>query len=275
VAGGWLSAGATVAGTAHVRRAEPRQDALSVRHTPAGNAVVLALADGAGSAERGGAGAAIAVRALRAAGEAACGRAPIAELDGPMMVDAMAAARRAVLNAAERAAIAPRALATTALLVVSDGSTTLAAHVGDGAAVVRLAADRSWCALSWPERGEYAGMTRFLTEDPPAPVRVARLEDDVSALAVLTDGLERLVLDLAAGTPHPPFFDMIAAPLDTRACGGATAGRDRRLSRALARYLSGEAVCERTDDDKTLAIAVRLAGDGAPSASPGAERAAP
>jgi hypothetical protein len=42
------------------------------------------------------------------------------------------------------------------------------------------------------------------------------------------------------------------APLDT----GNALGRDRDLSAKLAAYLDSSLVCERTDDDKTLVLAV-------------------
>ena len=155
-------------------------------------------------------------------------------------------------------AVPLRDLATTALLAASDGETTCAAHVGDGAAVVR--GEAGWRTLSWPESGEHVGTTRFLTETPPA-IRTARLTEPVTALALFTDGLERLVLDLASGTPHGPFFHMIAAPLDRSAADRATpAGRHADLSAALGRYLDSDPVNARTDDDKTLVIAVSRPG---------------
>jgi hypothetical protein len=252
---GWISAAATRRGTAHARRGEPRQDAVRVRHCGADGAVLVAVvADGAGSAPRGGAGAVVACRALCALAQEAVAAAPLSTLDPGHVAPWFDAARRTIVAAAAARDLAPRAFATTALLALSDGATTLTAHVGDGAAVARVAG--AWTALSWPAAGEHAGTTHFLTDPSPAP-RLARTEEPVSALALLTDGMERLVLDFAAREAHAPFFDMVAAPLDALAAEGTEGGRDRRLSAALARYLDGETVCERTDDDKTLAIAVQ------------------
>ncbi len=250
---GWLTAAASRRGTAHARRGEPRQDAVLVRHGP-GEALVAAVADGAGSAPRGGAGAALACRVMAASAAARLRRDGFAALDPSAAVEA---ARAALLAAAGRHGIAPRALATTAILLLSDGERTRLAHVGDGAVVAR-GADGGWTALAWPAGGPYAGMTAFLTDEPAPEVRVREVDGPVSGLALFTDGLERLVLDLAGGTPHAPFFDMVAAPLDRRAADPAVpAGRDRTLSAALARYLGSEPVTDRTDDDTTLLLAVR------------------
>lgn len=255
---GWLSAAASRRGTGHARRGEARQDAVRVRHVGPGGEVLLAVAaDGAGSASRGGAGAALAVRALSAQASGALARRPVRAVGDADLVAWFAAARQALAAAAAAAGgIALRDLATTAVLAICDGETTIAGHVGDGAVVVRTPA--GWCALSWPESGEHAGTTRFLTDEPRPALRIARAAAPVDAVAVLTDGIERLVLDLAARAPHPPFFDMIADPLARLAADPAiAAGRHPSLSRALGDYLDGEAVCARTDDDKTLAIAVR------------------
>ncbi len=240
---GWTIAAATRRGEAHARRGERAQDAL--RAAFAGGALVAAVADGAGSAPRGGAGAALAVRALVAAARADLARAPLAAADPAAWMGAAAARLRA---AAAARGLPPRDLATTALVAASDGRLTLAAHVGDGAAALRDAAG-AWSALSWPEGGAHAGETLFLTDEAPA-IRSARHEGTATGLALLTDGLERLVLDFAARVPHGPFFARMAAPLADR-----PPGRDRALSLALADWLGGAAVAARTDDDRTLLLA--------------------
>jgi hypothetical protein len=73
------------------------------------------------------------------------------------------------------------------------------------------------------------------------------------AVVLLTDGMERLVLDFETQSPHGPFFDRIFAPVER----SKAVGRDGQLSRSLADYLMGEAINARTDDDKTLVVAAR------------------
>jgi len=238
----WRIASARRTGEAHARRGERGQDAF--RAVTAGRALVAAVCDGAGSAPRGGAGAALAARAAVAAAAAAlAGGGAVAAVD-----DAAALGWGRAAAARLHAAGAPvRDLATTLLLVACDGDAALAVHAGDGAAVIR--GEDGWRALSWPEGGAHAAETRFLTEDPP-PLRLSRRDGPVTAVALLTDGLERLVLDFAAQAPHGPFFDRMTRPL-------TAPGRDRALSRALGDWLGGQAVAARTDDDRTLVLAAR------------------
>lgn len=161
----------------------------------------------------------------------------------------MDAARARVLVAAEAGGVDPRDCAATLALVVSDGRATVAGHVGDGAVAAR--GPDGWTALSWPDAGEHAGETRFLTDPDPA-IRLACCDGPVGAVALLTDGLERLVLDFAARAAHAPFFERMTAPLAAL----PAPGRDRALSAALGAWLGGAAVAARTDDDRALVLAV-------------------
>jgi hypothetical protein len=251
---GWTVVAATLRGEAHARRGERGQDALrALAAGPGGAALVAAVADGAGSAPRGGAGAALAVRAAaRAARAALAGGRPVADLAEDEAAGWGLAAREALAAAAAARGLPLRDLACTLIVAAVDATGALVAHVGDGAAAAR-GADGAWVALSWPEGGEHAGETRFLTEDPPA-LRTARAGGPPAALALLTDGIERLVLDFAARAPHAPFFDRMTGPL-----AGAGAGRDAALSAALRLWLGGEGVAARTDDDRTLLLAAPCA----------------
>lgn len=244
----WRIAAARRCGESHIRRGERCQDALAIRLAgPGGGTLLAAVADGAGSAPRGGVGAALAARAAVAAAEAGLARGET--LDEAALERWMQAARTRVLGAAAGRGVAARDCAATLVLLASDGRATVAGHVGDGAAAVRGA--EGWSALSWPDAGEHAGETRFVTDPDPA-IRIARHAGPVDAIALLTDGLERLVLDFAARAPHAPFFERMTAPLSAL----TVAGRDRALSVALARWLGGAAVAARTDDDRTLLLAV-------------------
>ena len=250
----WSWAAASCRGTAHERCGEPRQDAFRIA-APAGDRDFLAVVacDGAGSASHGGAGAAIAAWTL-----ASCARTWLSALARLPGEDAAACwmllARERIAFAATRRALDPRDFATTAVVAISDGASTLTAHVGDGAVAARIASSGDWTALSWPEQGEYASTTRFLTDEASLSLRAARHEEPIDRLALMTDGLERLALDFRACVPHAAFLEPMAAPLATRGIGG----HDRQLSRALASYLAGERVNERTDDDKTLVLAARV-----------------
>ena len=241
----FLSAGATQLGPQHAARGEPRQDALAIRHFDYG--VLLALADGAGSASRGGAGAALAVRtAVQTIGST--------QPDGEVLEDAVLAAKAVLDDSAARHRLNPRDLATTLLLVAATPSNAIAAHVGDGAAVLNV--NGTWLTLSPPARGLHASTTHFLTDAEGPELRITTHDAPPTGLAAFTDGIERLVLAEPELTPHAPFFDKMTAPL--RAESGMN-GRHHALSRALADYLAAPAVANRSEDDKTLALAVPVA----------------
>jgi len=80
----------------------------------------------------------------------------------------------------------------------------------------------------------------------------------VRALAVMSDGLTRLALKLPANEPHPPFFQPLFA-------FASAADGQAQAEEQLAAFLASERVCARTDDDKSLVIAVpssaHLAGE--------------
>ena len=135
-------------------------------------------------------------------------------------------------------------------MALSNGQETLVAHIGDGGIVARLADGGTWQALSWPDHGEYASTTRFVTDEPPTPLRTHITRQPIDALALFSDGIERMVLDMATQTPFARFFSTMAAPLPKEP------GKAHTLSSQLKAYLDSETVNSRTDDDKTLVMAV-------------------
>ncbi len=245
----WTWAAASRRGTSHERRGERRQDAFRTLGTPDAGAVVLVACDGAGSAVRGGSGAAIAARMLSNAlrDRLQNGMWPTDE----NVWDDIDQVRDRIALVAERVGATPRDFATTVVLVVSDGARTMGVHVGDGAVVVRSRETGAWTALSWPAQGEYASTTFFVTDDGGARVKISRSDAPVDRLAVFTDGIERLALDFASQTAHAPFFSGVSEPV----ARAPTDGWNVPLSRKLGEYLSGDAVNARTDDDKTLILA--------------------
>jgi hypothetical protein len=252
-AGAWTWAAARCRGVSHERAGLPVQDAfVCVAPAVPGRPIVAVVSDGAGSASHGGRGASLVCRTL-------CSHARQHFATGGSLPDAdhlhswLQAARERIAAIAGRRQLLPRNFAATLVAVVSDGTDTLALHVGDGCAVIRDAASRRWSALSWPDHGEYASTTYFVTDEPAPRARIARYAGEISGLALFSDGLEQLVLDLRAQTPHTPFFDSMIAPV----ARSRAKAKDRELSRQLLKFLDGDAVNSRTEDDKTLILAVR------------------
>jgi hypothetical protein len=109
--------------------------------------------------------------------------------------------------------------------------------------------------LSAPTRGAYAGETVFITSaDYLAEARCAFLPAQaVRGIALFTDGLEAVALELATMRAYGPFFKPLFA-----FAASAKAGK----AEALESFLGSERLGERSDDDKTLVMAAR-----SPSAS--------
>ena len=105
-----------------------------------------------------------------------------------------------------------------------------------------------------PMVGEYANMTHFISDEDA----VSRLETFTSTerahkVAAFTDGIQRLALNMLDNSPHVPFFTPFFNGL-----AAATQEQLDLLPELLKQFLSSPAVNERTDDDKTLALALWL-----------------
>ena len=58
----------------------------------------------------------------------------------------------------------------------------------------------------WPQHGEYANTTNFVTQDNITEAMEFETGPPVNELALFSDGIERLVLDLSTRTVHSPAF---------------------------------------------------------------------
>ncbi|MCL4505517.1 MAG: protein phosphatase 2C domain-containing protein [Chloroflexi bacterium] len=247
----WHVIGASVQGTSHQAGETPCQDAHCLRQLPSGE-WLIAIADGAGSASRSAEGAQLAVdRAITALEEALSAAQPADENAWrAMMAAVFTSARAEIVKLAEHASAPLRDFATTLLCAVVGGDRLVVAQVGDGLAVTRDGAGQMVCAAH-PQRGEYANEAAFITMLQAAEyVETQVFDGAIDAAAFSTDGLLRLALKLPAYAPHAPFF--------TPLFDFAAAATDEALAQQqLADFLGSPRVCARTDDDKTLVLAVR------------------
>ncbi|BBC81482.1 protein phosphatase 2C-like protein [Acetobacter orientalis] len=209
------------------------------------------VADGAGSAKFGGQGASIVCRTFSSHARSAL-HADTELPDNEAIFTWLDIARDYIQVAAKKRALTARDFATTLVLIMASPDAIVTAHIGDGAIVARDSDRAQWKVLSEPHHGEYASTTYFVTDDPQRALRINRYPNVFSAIAIFSDGIENLVLDSVTGAPSTAFFAPMAKPLDT----SSSTGFDRVLSRSLATFLASERVNERTDDDKTLIVAV-------------------
>ncbi len=252
----WKVISASVTGTSHHKVGLPCQDALSYQ-LPDPARLIVAVADGAGSAPRSQKGARIAAQEaaeylggfLRewVPGDRAAWEEQIRET--------YRRARDAVRAAADQESAPVRDYATTLTIAVADQNWLVTGQIGDCIVVAETEAGEL-ITVAAPQKGEYANETNFLTMDAALQkldARTLQLGEDIAqlhALAVFSDGLTRLALSLPDEQPHAPFFK----PVLTFVAGVEDA---EQASAQLAEFLDSERINLRTDDDKTLLLAVR------------------
>ncbi|SHM14635.1 Protein phosphatase 2C [Nitrosospira sp. Nsp11] len=156
--------------------------------------------------------------------------------------------RDLLANAASKRGITRRQFAATLAAIIITPEQMLTLQVGDSAIVGRR--NGLWESICWPENGEYASTTYFITDDPEVRLRTARLPLDYDAFALFSDGIEDIALERLELRPHTRFFDPMIKPIDL----ASKYGRLGPLSDALGRYLDEPSICDRTDDDKTLIL---------------------
>ena len=210
--------------------------------------LILAIADGAGSARYASAASRLAV--ARARNLLATGPLPSEEPWHERLLTLLREVRSTLLWEAERGNGQAHDYATTLLLTVVTTGELATLQLGDGAVVVRHRDGLLERPLQ-PARGRHAGETVFVTSDGAMDAaRTAVLPArELVGVALLTDGLEPVATSVATGAPHHPFFN----PLFTFAGGDAPV----RRSRELGAFLDTPDLNERTQDDKTLILAVR------------------
>ena len=236
--GPWRTVAVSEIGAAHVLTGMPCQDASLCFASD--DVLVACVADGAGSARYSDEGSRVAVdefvsvsRYLLMSGD---------ELDPARIVSrAFEAACAAVRETAGRGL---SEFATTLLGLVVVRDSLAAILVGDGAVIVEGE------VVTDSHEGEYINETRFIT-DPHVDPSLFSACGDIRRIAIITDGLENLVLQNNGyeKTPHGPFFELM---YDWLQCY-----EEPERTAHLTEFLTSERVRSRTTDDVTLLLAMR------------------
>lgn len=250
----WRLVHASEVGTSHSRTGTPCQDSCWAQVDQLADGQLFLsvfVADGAGSAVKGGEGAELAIEAAAAFISKKLEQGEFG-LGDSLGTDIVLAVRERIYAAAEAEGLKARDFACTFLGVLSTAVGTLVLQVGDGGVVLDTGSGLEVAVV--PMSGEYANMTHFVTdEDAVTVLEIKTYPTRALKVAAFTDGLQRLALNLATNTPHEPFF----APF-FNGMTKATAEQEDQLQGLLARFLGSTSVNERTDDDKTLALALWL-----------------
>jgi hypothetical protein len=148
----------------------------------------------------------------------------------------------------------PRDYSCTLLAAIVGGEHAAFLQVGDGAIVVSHGDEDGWSYVFWPQHGEFANTTNFIqSAELDSVIAFDLAPRRIDEVAIFSDGIENLVLHKASRSVQQSFFQSMIQPVRKT----QTTGLDEQLSQGLRRYLASPAICERTDDDKTLVLATR------------------
>jgi hypothetical protein len=259
--GGWRYVAASVIGTSHEKTGGTCQDAngCQIYASPGGETVlVAAVTDGAGSAACGGEGAARTCHALLdLIKEHLDSGATVEQVTSDTARSWITTIQNLLEEEAKAVSRERRDFACTILCVIVSESCAACLQVGDGVIVLADSEEHAYGHVFWPDRGEYANTTHFVTEDDAIEhLQFESVNRRVVEAALLTDGLQAIALNYQQRTAHEPFFKGLFAPLRS-----TEEGCSRELSESLAAFLASPRVNEKTDDDKTLVLASRSNSD--------------
>ena len=253
----WVALASCVPGSSHKRSGTPCQDFCGHRRVRVGRDIFLVavVADGAGSARFGGAGARIAVksilRRLATTLKRCGGTAAIQRQD---MVAALTAVRRAVARKAGHRPISDYACTLAVAIIGREGATF--GQVGDSVIVTRY--ENAFQTVFWPDNGEFINTTVFLTTDPlEENLRFANHPVAPLDVALFTDGLNTIALNLSARRAHAPFFAPLFNSLRLQIRHRVPR---RTLRQQLHQFLRSHDVESHSDDDRTLVLISALGG---------------
>ncbi|MDM9381007.1 PP2C family serine/threonine-protein phosphatase [Chlorogloeopsis sp. ULAP01] len=246
----WRVVAASVCGTSHIKNKQLCQDAHHFLILP-DNVLVVAAADGAGSAILGKVGAMVATEtAVETISRKETNQAALEDdaVVRSLLMESILTAKTAVEEEAVACNKKPHDLASTLIVVIATPGLVAVAQIGDGVAVVKDSMG-NLSALTTPDNGEYMNETTFLVSPGAIErVQVKILRQSVVNLGVITDGLQWLAMNMAISAPHKPFF----LPLFD-----FVANADDKIvaKEQLVKFLRSERIAQRTDDDLTLIVA--------------------
>jgi hypothetical protein len=253
----WKVVHQSVAGTSHEALATPCQDfhrVVELARPHGEHFLIVACSDGAGSATHSHFGSQAACHSFVELATAMCTEdRELCDFSLEMARDWITQIRERLQAEADAQCVTLRDLACTLLGVICCGHKSLFFQIGDGAIVI--ATGDVYSPVFWPQSGEYANTTNFITDrDSPAALEFRTSTVEFSRLAVFTDGLERLILRFSDRTVHgpflSPFFSTMNESDDTTA-----------LFVPLHAFLTSASVNARTDDDKTLILCLNTTID--------------
>jgi hypothetical protein len=253
----WISA--SVRGTSHLLSGTECQDShLCVEMSSSDGPILAAfVSDGAGSAKRSAEGSKLLCEILRDQSEqyfAEQGR--VSEINSRLVAQWIEQFRNEVILLADGEGISDREFACTVLGALIGYDSACFFQVGDGAIVYSALSGGPYRLCFWPNRGEYENTTYFATQPTFCEQLQFKFADEVlTEVALLSDGLQRLALNYQTQEAHEPFFRGLFA-----SARSMPPDQFPSVNEQLSKYLDSPKVNERTDDDKTLILAISDGG---------------
>jgi len=141
-------------------------------------------------------------------------------------------------------------LASTLLVFIAHKKWLVAMQIGDSILVVRERGNQDYKLLFNPQRGEFANETVFITS-PEAIIDMQIVVMPISCdfICAASDGLESVALRFSDWMPFSPFFSPLEQYLRE------TVDPDLN-DQYIVDFLNSDRLNARTDDDKTLLIAI-------------------
>jgi hypothetical protein len=253
----WRYVYTSVRGTGHLDNNLPCQDASLVHQAINSDdepLLVLVASDGAGSATRSEEGSQLVCEEARKLLEYRFNSADFRPGED-YGVEVVHQLKGLLITLAEDLGCAPRDLACTLTVAVILPKWAWFMQIGDGAIIVQPSAADPFEVVFWPDNGEYANQTYFLTDVPDEHVHVRLLERPLERVSLITDGLQTLALVLAERQAHPPFFLPMFGTVEAAPDEGELV--HLALKETLSQFLDSRPINARTNDDKTLILASR------------------
>jgi hypothetical protein len=252
----WKWIGASVLGTSHRSTSAGCQDNHRCNEVPSceGRIIIALVSDGAGSASRSAEGSRLLCEVI----EEQATRYFIEDGSVKLLNQRLIASwvnifRDEVFLQAAAEGVTERDFACTLVGTIISSSAAAFFQIGDGAVVYSAQLPGEYSLGFWPDRGEYENTTYFATQATfIEQLNFSLVENQVQEIALLSDGLQRLALDYQTQRPHQQFFRGFFPAIKKAAVSELP-----RLERQLIEYLDSSRINERTDDDKTLLLAVR------------------
>ena len=145
-----------------------------------------------------------------------------------------------------------RDLATTLLFSILSENYNVFVQIGDGI-IAKGDDENGFECVFLPQNGEFLNTTHFATESNATDIFMFKTtNENVKRIAMHTDGIEQIAFDFKTQKPFEPFFKPFFNALEKL----KKYEYSESLSKQLENFLTSDRVNKKTDDDKTLFLAL-------------------